>query len=539
MAKKKPVNLDDILERYGAAVSRRTKYNGIMQEAGQYSWPNAQDMVRNANQPEGQLRTTDLYDSTAVMSAYRMTSGIFTYLMPVGAKWFEFVAQAYEMNQDKKMQEWMSIATALTHKEIWRSNFQREMFVTIRSMIVFGTGVISVKKVGKEIVFTSHHIGHMFFDDNSKGEIDTVYRQIFYTVRQAVQEFGKSKLSKTVLKALNAGKLNDKHEYVHVCAPNADFDKSRIGSNVKRVKSIYICIPDKQIVKEGGFDELPYLVARFSMVPGEIMGRGPSIEYLPEIKMLNRMKRTFIESAEKACNPPLIAEDDGVVGQPVTSAQGMIYIRSGAMVPTPLQTGTNVGLNAELILQQQEMVKEGFFYNDFQALAQHVNMTATEVVERVEEKIVHIAPAITSLQKEIFSPLITRVLNLLIGTKRVPEPPTSFDYDIVYLGRLALAMSNIQTNAIEATLAKWAPYAQMAPVLDNVEFDYSFRTSWLNAGAPAEGLKDEDKMNEEREEIKQLQMADAQAQIADTASKAFRNVAKAAEPGSPAEAMVA
>jgi len=535
---KKPIKLDDILERYGQAVSRRSQYNGIMSEAGRYSWPNAQDIVRNANQAEGQIRTVDLFDSTAIMSAYRMTSGIFTYLMPVGAKWFEFVAQDYELNQDKNMREWLSIATALTHKEIWRSNFQREMFVTIRSMIVFGTGVISVQKVDNEIVFLSHHIGHMFFDDNSKGEIDTVYRQIFYTARQAAQEFGKENLSKTVLKAFNAGKLNEKHEYVHVCAPNADFDKSKIGGNVKRVKSIYICIPDKQIVKQGGFDELPYLVARFSMVPGEIMGRGPAIEYLPEIKMLNRMKRTFIESAEKACNPPLIVEDDGVVGQPVTSVQGMIYMRSGAMEPKPLQTGTNVQLNAELILQQQELVKEGFFYNDFQALAQHVNMTATEVVERVEEKIVHIAPAITSLQKEIFSPLISRVLNLLISTGRVPEPPVDFDFDIVYQGRLALAMSNIQTNAIEATLAKWAPYAQISPVFDNVDFDYSFRTSWLNAAAPAEGLKDEDKRDEEREEIKQLQMADAQAEIADKASKAYRNVLKAAEAGSLAEAMI-
>jgi hypothetical protein len=509
-----------------------------MQEAGFYAWPNAQDMVRHAEMTEATLRTTEVYDSTALMAAYRMTSGIFSYLMPVGAKWFEFVAVLHALNNNPTMQEWMSTATALTHKEIWRSNFQREMFITIRSMIVFGTGVISVEKVGDEIVFKSHHIGTMFFEENNRGEIDTVYRQIFYTARQAVQEFGKDNVSKSVKKSVESGKLNEKHEFVHIVAPNADFDSSKLGSKSKRVKSVYIHIKDRQIVKESGFDQLPYLVARFSKAPQEIMGRGPAIELLPEIKMLNRMKKTFIESSEKAVNPPLMVEDDGVVGQPVTGPSGMVYVRAGAMKPEALITGANVALNAELIAQQQQTVKEGFFNDLFQALAQHRNMTATEVVERVEEKIVHLAPAITALQKEIFSPLITRVLDLLVKSKRVPEPPTDFDFDIVYQGRLALAMSNMQTNAIEATLAKWAPYAEGAPVFENVDFDSAFRRSWLNAGAPAEDLKDFGEMIAKREEAEEMQRAAVQSQIADAASKAYKNVSEAPEEGSLAEGVI-
>ena len=139
----------------------------------------------------------------------------------------------------------------------------------------------------------------------------------------------------------------------------------------------------------------------------------------------------------------------------------------------------------------------------------------------------------------MYQAIIIRVLNLSIKAKRIPEPPVSFDFDIVYQGRLALAMSNVQTNAIEATLAKWAPYAQITPVLENVNFDTSFRLSWLNSGAPAEGLTDFDAMLAERAEIKQLQTAQAQAEIADTASKAYRNVGKAPESGSPAEQLIA
>ena len=532
------IDIDETLRRYDKAVSRRTKYNTLMQEAGFYSWPNAQDMVRNSMQTEALLRTTEVYDSTAMMAAYKMTSGIFSYLMPVGTKWFEFTAQLPELNENPQMQQWMSMATALTHKEIWRSNFQREMFITIRSMIVFGTGVISVESILKEIVFKTHHIGFMFFDENNRGEIDTVYRQMFLNTRQAVQKFGRDNLGNSIMKAIADNKMDEIFEFVNVVAPNQDFDPSKLGNRGKSFKSIYINITDRHLVKQKGFRELPYKVARFSKTPQEIMGRGPAIELLPEIKMLNRMKKTFIEASEKAVNPPLIVEDDGVVGQPVTSSNGMIYVRAGALEPKALQTGTNVALNDKIILQQQQLVKEGFFNDLFQALADHKNMTAFEAAGRIEESIVMIAPAISSLQKEIFSPLLSRVLNLLIKSKRIPEPPVSFDFDIVYQGRLALAMSTVQSNAMEATLAKWQPYDEKWNVFNEVDFSTSFRTSWLNSGAPAEGLKDIEQKEAEEREDRELQLATAQAEIAKTGSEAFRNVNKPIEENSLAEQLV-
>jgi hypothetical protein len=526
-------NVAEILERYGRAKARKNESDGLRQEAGQYSWPSAQDQWRNANMSEGQLRTIHLYDSTSLMAAYTMTSNLFSYLMPVGSFWFGFTAQDEKINEDPTMQQWMSNASSLTHKEIWRSNFQREMFLTIRSMVVFGTGVISVKKSGKNLVFQSHHIGFMSFDDNNDGEIDTVYRQIFYTVRQAAQEFGKENLNKTALKAFNAGKMETKCEYVHVVAPNEDFDKDKTGSSSKKVKSLYIAIEDKEIVKSGGFDELPYLVARFSTIPGEIMGRCPAIELLPEIKMLNRMKRTFIEQSEKAVNPAMIVEDDGVVGQPVTDPGGMVYIRSGAQMPQPWQTGTNVALNAEIIANQQSIVKEGFFNNRFQSLDDQQNMTAFEVGVRKEDDLSVVSPAVTSLQKETLDPLLGRALNLLIGMGKIEKPPISFDFDVAYQGRLALAMAAVQSNAMLATLSLWAPYAQVKPeIFENIDFDKSIRESWLAAGAPANNLNDFDEMMAQREEIQNIQMAGAQAGILDTGSKAYKNMGTAPEEGS-------
>ena len=527
-----------ILDRYDKAKSRKQESDGLRQEAGYYSWPNAWRQVMNKEQSEGELNTIQLYDSTALMSAFVLTSALFSFLMPAGSFWFGFTAQDPKLNDDPALLKWMSESSQFVHKEIWRSNFQREMFMTIRSMVVFGTGIISVELIGKNLVFQSHHVGFMAFDENNRGEIDTVYRQIFYTTRQAMQEFGKKINSKSVQKAIKSQKWDEKFEFVHVTAPNKDFDKTKIGSSNKKVKSLYIMIEDKSIVKEGGFDELPYLVARFSLIPGEIMGRGPAIELLPEIRMLNRMKKSFIEAAELANNPPMMMEDDGIVGQPVTEPGGAIYIRSGAQFPQPWTSGVNVQLNAEVIRDQQATVKKGFFNDRFNTLEDKRNMTAFEVGIRKEDDLTIVSPQVTPLQKETLDPLLSRSLNLLVKAKRIEEPPQTFDFDIAYQGRLSLAMASVQSNAMEATLAKWAPYAESTSVLENVNFDKGFRESWLASGSPADVLTDFDEMLKSRKEIEDLQKAGAQAEVADTAAKALSRVDKAPEPGSPAETII-
>ncbi len=526
-----------VLERYDRAKSRKQESDGLRQEAGRYSWPNAWRQIHNIEQSEGEQNTLTLYDSTALMAAFTLTSGLFSFLMPAGAFWFGFTAQDPELNKNPATLKWMSMASSATHKEIWRSNFQREMFMTIRSMVVFGTGIISVELIGKDLVFQSHHVGFMAFDDNNRGEIDTVYRKIFYTARQAVQEFGINIKSKTIQKAINSDKWDEKFEFVHVVSPNKDFDKTKIGAKNKKVKSQYIMIKDKSRVKTGGFDQLPYLVARFALVPGEIMGRGPGIELLPEIKMLNRMKSSFIEAAEKSVSPPMAVEDDGVIGQPVTEPNGMIYIRSGAQFPQVIDTGSNLQINAEILRDQQTVVKEGYLINRFNTLENKRNMTAFEVGVRKEDDLTIVSPQVTPLQKETLDPLLTRSLELLVKAKRIDQPPQSFDFDIAYQGRLSLAMASVQSNAMEATLAKWQPYGEITPVYENVNFDEGFRQSWLSSGAPADVLTDFDKMMEARAEREELNKAAAQAQVAETASKAYSNVLKAPEDGSVAESL--
>ena len=424
--------------------------------------------------------------------------------------------------KDRNTMRKASAATETTQKSMMRSNFIREMFTTVRSMVVFGTGCVSVEWIDGELVYRNYHIADIFFDEDSKGRIDTVYRRMFYTVRQMVQEFGYDSLSDAIQRKYDAKEYLCRVEIVHAVYPRKDRDISKVDSKGKKYVSEYIEVANENVLKEGGFDSIPYLIGRFERSPDELMGRGPMIDLLPDVKMLNDMRYTFVESSEKASNPPLIVEDDGVVGQPGVGPNDLIVVRAGAMEPHALNTGANPQLTFQVIEMERQAIYEGFYNDLFQALAQHQNMTATEVVQRVDEKMVMLAPTIAGMQKELLDPLVTRSLKLMEKHKKIE--PIGTDIDIAYQGRLSLAMSNMQTNAIELVVAKWSPYQEFYPVLDNIDLDGAIVTSALNMGVPAETVRTKEQVAEIRQPQQQAQQMEQQVNLAETGSKAIKNV---------------
>lgn len=517
----------ELIERYNEAKAERSKYESTLSEIGKYVWPKFQDMVVTKEGSEGQVRTVDIYDSTAIEASKKMTAGIFSYLMPVGSKWHEFVVRGVSATaiKNEDISNWLSYASVSTHKEIWRSNFQREMFKAIRSLVVFGTTCISVEYIKDGITFKTYHLGNIFFEEDYNGYVDVVYRRIFYTARQAYQKFA-DKVGKKILEAVKKNKLNQKFEFVHCIIPNKKYEKGSIANSKKKFSSIFINIEDEVEVQKDGKNENPYLVARYDTAPEELLGYSPNSELLPEIKMLNRMKYTYILGAESAADPAMMMEDDGVIGQPDTSPGSTLYVRAGSQYPQPWKTGFNPALNDVFIGAQQQIIKDGNFEYLFQALANHKNMTLGEARMRIEEGMVLLAPIISALLKELQDPLVTRVLNLMIENNLMAPKPADFDVDIEYQGRLALAMTNMQLSAIESVIAKWAPLTELYPVMDNLLLDEAFRRSARGEGVESDLLRTTE--IEEEPTVEQIRDSRNKSQAEPIGAKTALDVSKAA-----------
>jgi hypothetical protein len=169
--------------------------------------------------------------------------------------------------------------------------------------------------------------------------------------------------------------------------------------------------------------------------------------------------------------------------------------------------------------------------NAFQTLEGTKNLSsATEAEIRRQEGLVVVAPVVGAVQKEGLDPIITRSMELIPESK-LPKAPKDFEFDIVYQGRLAMAMSGIQATAIEIQLAAWQPYADFG-VYDNIDMDKAFRMTGLAKSVPAEVLVPEDDVTAKRAEQKQKVDAQQAAETAETGSKALKNMSGEVSPNS-------
>lgn len=517
--------LEELLSRIRDARADKSKYAPALQEIAKYLLPDAQDIIVSKPTAQGLIRTVNIYTAVPALAAQRMGAGVYAYLMPVGQHWFVVKASDEEINELADVKAWLSAFSIRVHQSLWDSNYQREMYSCIRNLCIFGTACISVMW-DRGLIFENHHLRDIAFEVNYRGEIDTVFKTKWMTVRQAEGQFGNISLGKSIDQERMKNPYSAKQfEFVHCVYPNDRHNRMKIGSFP--FASVWINKSDKMIVKRGGFYEQPYIVVRFNTVPGESYGRSPSHDLLPEIKMYDRMRKTFIESAERAHNPPWWMTSESVIGQPIVSPGAIIYGHPHSEPPKPLITGVNSQLNAELLAQTAEIIYKGFFNDLFDALALHQNMTATEVEARMEEKMVLLSPAINGQKGELTDPVIERAGKLLIRNKMLAPKPEGLETEIIYTGRLAMAMSTMQSNALGSVMAKWAPYAEMHPIFDNVDLDKAFKHDARAHGVPETLLKDKNVVDAERESRQQMQQAPEGAEIMEKASKAYKNMYEA------------
>ena len=512
----------ELLARIRDAYSEKNKYAPALQEIGKYLLPAAQDIVSTYQTSKGAVRTVNTYTAVPALAATRMGAGVYAYLMPVGQHWFTVKAVEDEQNEIIEIKRWLSMFRISVHQALWQSNYQREMYSCIQQLCIFGTACISVMW-DDGLFFENHRLRDIAFEVNHKGAIDTVFRTKWMTCRQAEGQFGRVPMGKSIdqERILHPYSIK-KFKFVHAVYPNDEHDRFKIGSFP--FVSVWVNESDKQIVKTGGFYEQPYVVVRFTTVPGELLGRGPAHDLLPEIKMYDRMRRTFIESSERAHNPPWWMTSESVIGQPITSPGAIIYGHPHSESPKPLITGVNSQLNAEMLSQQAELIERGFFNDLFDVLAHYRNMTATEVEARMEEKMVLLSPAINGQKGELTDPVINRVGKIMIRHNLIIPKPEGLQTEIIYTGRLAMAMSTMQSNALGSVMAKWAPYLETHPVFDNVDMDMAFKHDARAHGVPETLLIDKRIVAQKREGQKMMQTAEQGSLIMEKASKAYKNV---------------
>ena len=169
------------------------------------------------------------------------------------------------------------------------------------------------------------------------------------------------------------------------------------------------------------------------------------------------------------------------------------------------------------------------------------DMNNPEIMERINEKMMILGPAVGRYLDEVISPIYQRTIAILHRRGRLPDPPMEImmnpSYEIEFLGMLAQAQRRSELNTLTTGLTMIGNMAQFSPdVLDKIDPDKVTDEVWAITGAPVKVLRDDDEVKQIREgraqQISQQQQIDRMTQageIAKNAGGAAAGFAKAKE----------
>jgi hypothetical protein len=466
----------DIFTRWKAAKNKRSNWEWQWQDVLKYVVPH-KDFVTRQRSVQGEQLPTDVYDTTARMANQTMASGFQGNLTNPATRWFNLRLQKPELNEPKEIKIWLSQVQNTMFDVFSSSNFDDQIHEAYTDLGSAGTSVLFEVEDPKDIVrFNCIHISEVSIGEDDKDRVIEVFRQYTMSAIQCYTKWG-DKAPREALEKVKKQKFEDRIMLLHAVYPR---EYRTIGSSTANnlpYASVHMALESQEIVQEGGFHENPFMVTRFHKVSGDPYGYSPAIIMLPDIKMLNAITKTIIRAAQKIVDPPLILPHDGFLLPLTMVPAGINYKISGNPNDKieALQTGANIPVGREEQADLRMAINRSYFVDLFLTLADKRNMTATEVVERVQEKMLMLGPVLGRLQTEMLDPIIERTFNILMRKQLIPPPPPILegeDFTIEYISPLANAQRGARVTSLTNILQLTGSIAPLIPeVVDKINTD--------------------------------------------------------------------
>jgi len=529
----------EIFARWKSAKNKRSNWEWQWQDVLKYIVPQ-KDFITRQRSIQGESLDKDIYDTTARIANQIMAAGFQGNLTNPATRWFRLRLQNSLLNEPREVRAWLEQAQDIMFDVFAGSNFNEQIFECYIDLGSAGTSVLYEVEDPKDIIrFRCIHVNEISIGEDEKERVIETYRQYSLTVMQAHLKWG-DKAGKNVADKIKAKKWDDNIQFLHSIHPRFERTAGSQTSNNLPWASVQMELESQHIVDEGGFHENPMMCTRFYKVSGDPYGYSPGTIMLPDIKMLQSITKTIIRAAQKMTDPPLVLPHDGFLLPLNTMPAGINYRLSGNAQDKieSLQTGGNIPVGREEQLDLRQAINKAYFVDLFNTLADRRNMTATEVVERVQEKSLMLGPVLGRLQSEMLDPIIERTFNILMRNGQIPPPPESLadeEITIEYVSPLANAQKGARVTALTNILGLAGQIAGVVPeVIDKIDTDRAIDQAADIFGVSPSLIRDEEQVlairqgraEAEAQAQKQQQIAEA-GQTAKDITESEKNLAEA------------
>ena len=420
------MNAEDILKRFEKSVSYRQNWENLYSSAYEHFMPQRSKNFKDSN-TDGQNNdgADTVFDSTPLDSLNKFVSKLQTSLVPAQKNWVKLkVGSSITENRDE-LQAVLDEITNVFFSAIRNSNFDVEASESFYDLAV-GTACLMMQEgdVLTPFKFKTVPLSELYLEKVGNGQYNSIFRKHKVIPMFAQKVWPDAKINKDLM-------TDEKEE---------DFVEAVIQEK-EGWKYYVVCSKDKTTVVERTLRYNPFIVFRWSVMPGEVYGRGPVLFALPDAKSLNKTKELILKNASIAVSGVWTAEDDGVVNT------NNIQIKPGAIISVTsnggasraaslqaLRTGTNFNVGDMVIGDLRQSISNIMFANPLGPVDQAVK-TATEIEYRQKQYADEVGAPFGRLESEFIKPIIQTGLLILdslgkidIKDFRVNEEQIAVDY---------------------------------------------------------------------------------------------------------------
>jgi hypothetical protein len=526
-----------ILHEFSQLTTWRNNFAPQWEETAQLILPTSRNTFyyQNFNWP-GMKKTDRQIDSTGALALNRFAAICDSLLTPRNQIWHALTANNDYVMKDRGTRLWFEQVTKILFKYRYApiANFSSQNYSNFQSLGAFGNATMFIDAFdgrqhggARGLRYKGVPLGETFFGESHQGIVDRVIRWFRLTAVQAAQKWGKDRLPQNLLSAI-ANNSQWPYSFLHCIKPRDDYDPGRLDTRALPFSSHYVSVEGQCLMAaEGGYRTFPYAISRYDQTPNEVYGRGPAQMVLPALKTLNAQKSVFLKQGHRAADPILLIADDGLMNMnmvPGAQNKGGVTQDGKELVKT-LPTG-NIQINKEMMQEERSLINDAFLVTLFQILTETPQMTATEVIERTNEKGILLAPTMGRQQSEYLGPMIDRELDVLNALRALPPMPPRLreargEYQIVYTSPLARAQKAQEAAGFMRTVEsvkELVNITQDMSLLDRFNFDAAVPAIAEIQAVPESWMADDQMVAQKRkaraasqQRQEQIQAAPAQA----------------------------
>ena len=531
----------------------RTTFAGQWEEVAQLVLPTSSNTFFYGNYDfPGSKKTQRQVDATAMLALDRFSAILDSLLTPRNMAWHQLAADNEDVMKDRASRLWFEQATRILFKLRYApiANFSSQNFQNYQSLGAFGTGGIFVDQAYsptgepvRALRYKNIPLGELFLKENHQGMVDGFIRWFRLTPRQTIQKWGKDNVPEQILAAADKNS-ETKLDFLHHVCSRADYDPEYLDERGKPFASYYVSIAGQYLLQEGGYNTFPLAASRYIQTPGEVYGRSPAMSVLPAIKTLNAEKTTFLKQGHRAADPVILTADDGLVDavnlRPGAINKGGVN-PDGKLLVNVLPAG-NIQITKEMMDEERALINDAFLVTLFQIMTESPQMTATEVIERTNEKGILLAPTVGRQQSEYLGPMIDRELDLASRLGLLPPMPQVLreaqgEYSVVYTSPLSRAQRAQEVGGFMRTLDTTLSVVnatQDPSILDRFDFDTAISDIAQIQAVPESWLADDRTVAEKRQRRAEAQQQQMEIQAAPAAASMMKAQAMVAK-GNPGQ----